>query len=167
MGESQEICIWWLSQPLPGAWLRELMTPILQATAAKALSQEAKLLRQYDYAWNTRQAGCQPRHINIITRQSCCKTSTHLVSCPALPVKTLKAGNSLFIDAKGPLGSSLQNVWSFRAYLVLHEMRQSFRAAESTLGGKDTHQGLYYMRYYHYSLQLKTLPNLNMSHYRL
>lgn len=67
----------------------------VQSTAPKALSQEARLLRQYDYAWNTRQAGCQPRHIDIITQRSCFRTSTHLVSCPALAMKTLKGSKSL------------------------------------------------------------------------
>ena len=84
----------------------------MQATAGKALSVETKLLKQYDYAWNTRQAGCQPRHVNIVTHRSCFSKTNTLVSCPALPAKSLKGIRPLGLEDKevGPLKASLPSI---------------------------------------------------------
>lgn len=52
------------------------------ANVEEARTLEAWLLKQYDYAWNIRQAGCKARHVDIVTQQCCCSKSTHLLAKP-------------------------------------------------------------------------------------
>jgi hypothetical protein len=51
-----------------------------QGSLEAARKKEAKLLKTYDYPWNTQQAGCRPRHVDIVVQHSCCSKSTHLVA---------------------------------------------------------------------------------------
>jgi len=51
-----------------------------QNSPEAARKKEARLLKQYDYPWNSQQAGCRPRHVDIVVQHSCCSKSTHLVA---------------------------------------------------------------------------------------
>ena len=89
-----------LTLSLSSGWCEVNMAMMLQKTAEDARRKEAQLLKQYDYAWNSRQAGCQARHVNIVISRHCFSKSVMLVSKPVTPA----------IQGGSPLSSGLKNL---------------------------------------------------------